>query len=114
MADDSASFQSRRELNLGKLLVQSNSRSRTEISNDRPCIMLAEMGEHQFTIRDYLRHSNLHVTNKYLQATSKSKSRAQDELVGAILPAGLLPKPNLVQERERTGGFPPGIGVIVP
>jgi len=39
--------------------------------------MLAEMGEHQFTIRDYLRHSNLHVTNKYLQATSKSKSRAR-------------------------------------
>jgi integrase len=30
--------------------------------------MLAEMGEHQLTIRDYLRHSNLHVTNKYLQA----------------------------------------------
>src|SRR5215471_2929744 len=28
--------------------------------------MLAEMGEHQLTIRDYLRHS-LHVTNKYLQ-----------------------------------------------
>jgi site-specific recombinase XerD len=28
--------------------------------------MLAEMGEHQLTIRDYLRHSNLHVTNKYL------------------------------------------------
>ena len=26
--------------------------------------MLAEMGEHQLTIRDYLRHSNLHVTNK--------------------------------------------------
>jgi integrase len=25
--------------------------------------MLAEMGEHQLTIRDYLRHSNLHVTN---------------------------------------------------
>jgi integrase len=29
--------------------------------------MLAEMGEHQLTIRDYVRHSNLHVTNKYLQ-----------------------------------------------
>ena len=28
--------------------------------------MLAEMGEHQLTIRGYLRHSNLHVTNKYL------------------------------------------------
>jgi hypothetical protein len=34
--------------------------------------MLAEMGEHKLTIRDYLRHSNLHVTNKYLQATSKT------------------------------------------
>jgi len=28
--------------------------------------MLAEMGERRLTIRDYLRHSNLHVTNKYL------------------------------------------------
>jgi len=59
--------------------------------------MLAEMGEHQLTIRDYLRHSNLHVTNKYLQATSRSKRRAQDKLVDAILPTGLLPKTNLVQ-----------------
>src|SRR5439155_5769227 len=59
--------------------------------------MLAEMGEHQLTIRDYLRHSNLHVTNKYLQATSKTKRLAQDKLVDAFLPAGLLPKPNLVQ-----------------
>jgi hypothetical protein len=38
--------------------------------------MLAEMGEHQLTIRDYLRHSNLHVTNKYLQATAESKRLA--------------------------------------
>jgi integrase len=52
--------------------------------------MLAEMGEHQLTIRDYLRHSNLTVTNKYLQATSESKRTAQDKLVGAILPTGLL------------------------
>ncbi len=35
--------------------------------------MLAEMGQHQLMIRDYLRHSNLHVTKKYLQATSKAK-----------------------------------------
>jgi len=40
--------------------------------------MLAEMGEHQLTIRDYLRDSNLHVTNKYLQTTSKTKRLAQD------------------------------------
>jgi integrase len=60
--------------------------------------MLAEMGEHQLTIRDYLRHSNLHVTNKYLQATSKTKRSAQENLVEAIMPvAGLLPKPTLVQ-----------------
>jgi len=52
--------------------------------------MLAEMGEHQLTIRDYLRHSNLHVTNKYLQSTAESKRRAQDKLVGAILPMGFL------------------------
>jgi len=58
--------------------------------------MLAEMGEHQLTIRDYLRHSNLHVTNKYLQATSKTKRLAQDKLVDAILPTGFLPKTNLI------------------
>ena len=27
------------------------------------------MGEHQLTIRDYLRHSNLNVTNQYLQTS---------------------------------------------
>jgi len=58
---------------------------------------LAEMGEHQLTIRNYLRHSNLHVTNKYLQATSKTKRVAHDKLVDAFLPAGLLPKANVVQ-----------------
>jgi hypothetical protein len=52
--------------------------------------MLAETGEHQLTIRDYLRHSNLHVTNKYLQATSKTNRLAQDKLVDAILPTGFL------------------------
>ena len=57
----------------------------------------AEMGEHQLTIRDYSRRSNLHVTNKYLQATSKTKRLPHDKLLDAFLPAGLLPKPNLVQ-----------------
>ena len=52
--------------------------------------MLAEMGEHQLTIRDYLRHSNLHVTNKYLQATSKTKRLAHDKLVDALLACGLV------------------------
>jgi len=52
--------------------------------------MLAEMGEHQLTIRDYLRHSNLHVTNKYLQATSQSKRPGTRKLVDAILPGGVL------------------------
>jgi len=52
--------------------------------------MLAEMGEHQLTIRDYLRHSNLHVTNKYLQATAETKREAQSKLVNAILPAGFV------------------------
>ena len=60
--------------------------------------LLAEMGEHQLTIRDYLRHSNLHVTNKYLQATSKTKRSAQEKLVEAIMPpTGFFPKPTLVQ-----------------
>ncbi len=35
--------------------------------------MLAEMGEHQLTIRDYLRHSNLHVTNKYLRLATQTE-----------------------------------------
>jgi len=55
------------------------------------------MGEHQLTIRDYLRHSNLHVTNKYLQATSKGKRSAHEKLVEAILPVGFLPKTTRVQ-----------------
>ena len=53
--------------------------------------VLAELGEHQLTIRDYLRHSNLSVTNKYLQAASKTKRNAQARLVEAILPVHLLP-----------------------
>jgi hypothetical protein len=59
--------------------------------------MLAEMGEHQLTIRDYLRHANLHVTNKYLQATSKTKRSAQEKLVEAIMPTGFLPKTTILQ-----------------
>jgi integrase len=53
--------------------------------------VLAELGEHQLTIRDYLRHSNLSVTNKYLQAASNTKRNAQARLVEAILPGHLLP-----------------------
>ena len=52
--------------------------------------ILADMGEHQLTIRDYLRHSNLNVANLYLQATSKTKRLAQERLVDAILPTGSL------------------------
>jgi len=61
--------------------------------------MLADMGEHQLTIRDYLRHSNLNVTNQYLQATSNTKRLAQDKLVDTILPSGLLSasKSHLIQ-----------------
>jgi len=52
--------------------------------------LLAELGEHQLTIRDYLRHSNLNVTNKYLQAASHTKRIAQARLVEAIVPVHLL------------------------
>jgi integrase len=48
--------------------------------------LLAELGEHQLTIRDYLRNSNLSVTNKYLQAASNTKRTAQAKLVEPILP----------------------------
>lgn len=50
--------------------------------------MLAEMGELQLMIRDYLRHANLHVTNKYLQATTTNKRLAQGKMVDAILRGG--------------------------
>jgi integrase len=65
--------------------------------------MLAEMGEHQLMIRDYLRHSDLHVTNKYLQATTKSKRLVQGKLVDAILPGGVLSgsKSTLVNSPEK-------------
>jgi integrase len=61
--------------------------------------ILATIGEHQLTIRDYLRHSNLSVTNQYLQATSKTKRLAQTKLVDAIPPTGSLSvsKSTLVQ-----------------
>jgi integrase len=61
--------------------------------------ILADMGEHQLTIRDYLRHSNLNVTNQYLQATSKTQRLAQEKLVDAILPTGSLSqsRSNLIQ-----------------
>jgi hypothetical protein len=40
---------------------------------------------------DYLRNSNLSVANKYLQAASKTKRKAQARLIEAILPMQLLP-----------------------
>jgi hypothetical protein len=51
----------------------------------------------KLTIRDYLGHSDLHGTNNYLQATSKTKRLAKGKLVDAILPTGILPKTNLIQ-----------------
>jgi integrase len=51
--------------------------------------LLAEMGGHQLTIRGYLHHSNLSVTNKYLQAGSATRRKAQEKLVAAILPSQL-------------------------
>jgi integrase len=61
--------------------------------------LLAGLGEHQLTIRDYLRHSHLNVTNQYLQATSDTKRIAQEKLVDAILPSGTLSasKSHLIQ-----------------
>jgi hypothetical protein len=64
--------------------------------------LLAEMGEHQLTIRDYLRHSNLSVTNKYLQAASNTKRKAQDKLVEAILPVQMRVT-TIAEGRNETG-----------
>jgi hypothetical protein len=55
-----------------------------------PGIQIGRVWRFRATIRDYLRHSNPHVTNKYLQATPESKRLAQGKLVDAILPGGLL------------------------
>jgi integrase len=52
--------------------------------------MLADMGEHQLTIRDYLRHSKLTVTNKYLQATCKNSERRKASWSTQFLPSGVL------------------------
>jgi hypothetical protein len=62
--------------------------------------LLAELGEHQLTIRDYLGRSNLSVTNKYLQAASNTKRNAQARLVEAILPVHLLPAIRLFFQRS--------------
>jgi len=59
--------------------------------------MLAEMGEHQLTIRDYLRHSNLHVTNKYLQATRRPNVWHRTNWSTLFCRRGILPKTNLIQ-----------------
>jgi len=52
--------------------------------------MLAEIGEHQLTIRDYLRHSNLHVDEQMSSSNTGNKRLAQGKLVEAILPGCLL------------------------
>ena len=52
--------------------------------------MLADMGEYQIMIRRYLRPSDLHLTNKYLEATNRSQRLAQGKLVDATSPCGVL------------------------
>jgi hypothetical protein len=58
--------------------------------------MLAEMGEYQLMVRDYLRHANPHVTNKYLQATTTSKRLAQRKLSHSARRVLSASKPTLV------------------
>jgi hypothetical protein len=48
--------------------------------------ILADLGEHQLTIRDCFRHSHLNVTNQYLRATSNTKRFAQEKLVKVTPP----------------------------
>jgi len=59
--------------------------------------MLSEMGEPQLTIRDYLLHSNLNVTNKIPAGDVEDQSIAHEKLGEPILPTGILPKTNLIQ-----------------
>jgi len=59
--------------------------------------MLADMENTNSQSATIYGHANLHVTNKYLQATSKTKRHAQDRLVDAILAAGFCRKPNRAQ-----------------
>lgn len=65
---------------------------------------LAELGEHQLTIRDHLRHSSLGATNQFLQAASKAKREAQAKLIEVILPVHLV--------HTETAGY--GCTVIAP
>ena len=66
--------------NLDKIL----SKLRPAVPVDEIQSLLAGMGEHQVTIRDYLRHSNLSVTNKYVRAGTQAKTRAHARLVDAV------------------------------
>jgi integrase len=55
-------------------------------------------GEHQLTLRDYLRHSNLHVTNHYLQATFEDQTLSTGQIGRRHLADGYFaedkPNPN--------------------
>ncbi len=69
---------------------------------------LAEMGEHRLMIREYLRHANLRVTNKYLQANDNEQAfstrkvggrhSARGRAIGKQISSGPLdsPRGNLI------------------
>jgi hypothetical protein len=69
-----------------------NMRERIQALSDEPLTAARARGRIDL-VHDYalpIRHSDLNVTNKYLQATSETKRIVQDKLVGAILPTALL------------------------
>jgi hypothetical protein len=65
--------------------------------------MLADMGEHQLMIREYLRHSNLHVTNKYLQATTTCVRRIAASSAPETLPQRAYDP--LIRKRPSSGSI---------
>ena len=72
---------------------QRSDRERRQVPREQRVRMVMEQRTRTaFTDRNrtYSPHSNLHVTNKYLQATPESKRLAQGKLVDAIIPGGLL------------------------
>ena len=59
--------------------------------------MLAEMGEHQLTIHDYMRHSNLHVTNKCLAGNIEDQTLGGEHIGERYFADGYLTENNLIQ-----------------
>jgi hypothetical protein len=69
--------------------------------------MLAEMGEHELTIRDYLRHSNLHVTNSTCRRLRARSARRRTSWSTPFCRRGCCPKVTWFSENQEGEGTKP-------